>query len=474
MNKFIDFFFPKTQGDKRSSKAFGIAAIVLVVVVMLNVLAGVFNTNITQIDISGNRIYKISDVSKEVISGLENDVDLIMVSSSEPDSRITKFIYGYAALSDHLKFKIVDPKDDPTVLSRYDCSANQLVVSCEASGKNTAIDIIGTSNALMTVTANSYTGSTVPNALDVDGQLTGAIMLVSTDVSETAYMLEGHGESDIPSNAASFINKNNITISENRVNLLKTEGGIPEDCSVLICFNPTVDLADDELKILEDYLQSGGNFMLIINDSTLENFSSLMKEYGLEFQTGVVGDVNNFYYNYVNYYGYFCIYPELSKTSPVTENISSDAFLVYPFGMLETEPARDTITVDPFMTTSDGGLMFISEDDFISDTKYVIGAQATEETGEGKKSCFTVFTTSSFIDDTITTTYPNMANIDVFINALTSNMSSIKAVSIPPTPLTTSLNTITQAKPISIILMYVLPLLIIVYGIVYCVRRKRR
>ena len=474
MNKFIDFFFPKTEGDKRASRVFGIAAIVLVIVVLINVFAGVFKTNITQFDISGNGIYKISDESKTVVSALENDVDLIMVYSGEPDNRITKFIYGYAALSSRLHFGIVDPNDDPSILTKYNCSANQLVVSCEATGKTAVIDVIGTSNALMTVTMNSYTGSAVPAALDADGQLTSAVMQVTGEASETAYILTGHGESDFPSNAVSFIAKNNINLAENSVNLLKDEGGIPDDCSALICFNPISDLADDELKILRNYLQSGGNFMLLINDSSLENFNALIKEYGLEIQSGVVGDVNNFYYNYINYYGYFCLYPELSQASSVTANISSDALILYPFGMLETEPARDTITVDPFMTTSDGGLMYISDEDIVSDTTFIIGARAMEETDSGARSCFTVFTTANLIDDAITTTYPSMSNIDIFINALTSNMSSITAVSIPATPLTTSLNTVNGARPISIILMYILPLLIIVYGIIYCVRRKKR
>ena len=92
MNKFVDFFFPKTPGDKRATKAFSIAAIVLVVVILLNVFVGTLSADKTQLDISGKGIYKISDVSMEVIENLEYDIELIMVYNGTPYDRVNKFV----------------------------------------------------------------------------------------------------------------------------------------------------------------------------------------------------------------------------------------------------------------------------------------------------------------------------------------------------------------------------------------------
>ena len=46
-------------------------------------------------------------------------------------------------------------------------------------------------------------------------------------------------------------------MSVERVNLL-TDGGIPEDCSLLILNEPDQDLADDELDMILNYLAEGG------------------------------------------------------------------------------------------------------------------------------------------------------------------------------------------------------------------------
>lgn len=472
MNKFVDFFFPKTPGDKRASKNFGIAAIVLAVIILLNVFAGTLSTDITQLDISGKGIYKISDTSMEIIDNLEHEVEIIMVYNGTPDNRISKFINTYASLSDKISARLVNPAKETSIITDYDCVNGQVVVACEATGKHTVIDMMGPSDALILTTTNAYTGTTSASAIDADSQITSAVRLVTGGSTATAYVLTGHGEHDLPATAAETIEQNNIAISETPVNLLMDEGGIPEDCSTLICYAPTSDLAVDEIDILREYLQSGGNLTLILNSDEMGNFNTLIAEYGLEVQPGIVGDTQNFYYNYVNYYGYFCIAPELSSDSPITSDLTEAALILYPYGMLETTPARDSITVDPFMTTTDSGLLYIDDTNMEENVKVILGATATE-TVEGITSCLTVITAASLIDDTITSSYPNMSNLDVFIRATTANLE-VDAISIPEISLTNTYNNITDAGLIPILFMYVLPLGIIIYGVVYCVRRKRK
>ena len=472
MNKFVDFFFPKTPGDKRATKNFGIAAIVLVVVILINVFAGTLSTDITQIDISGKGIYKISDTSKEIINELEHDIELIMVYNGEPDNRISKFVNTYAAQSNKISARIANPAKETEIMTKYSCVNGQLVVFCEDTGKFSVIDMMGQSDALMTVTTDPYTGTTSPVSFDADGQITSAVRYVTGSAVSNAYVLTGHGEFDLSPTAINAIEKNNIALSDKRVNLLM-DGGIPADCSTLICYAPTNDLANDEVEILRNYLKSGGNFTLILNSDSMANFNSLVAEYGLEVRKGFAGDTSNFYSNYVNYYGYFCIAPEFSAESPITKDITSSAFIVYPFGMKETTPARDTIVVDSFMTTTDTGLIYADENNFEENVKVILGATATENS-DGKTSCLTVMTTASLIEENIVSAYPNMANIDVFINAVTANLE-VDAISIPPVSMTATYNNIAQtAGIIPILFMYVLPIGIIIYGVVYCIRRKRK
>lgn len=472
----VDFFFAKTSGDRRASKAVIIAAVALVVVIICNLLIAKLSTSVTEIDISGNGLYKVSDTAKDYIKSLDQDVELILVASDDQiDNRILKYVNNYAAQSRHLSVSQVDPYENTSILETYDCTSGSLVVNCEATEKFTSIPFSGSSDALILTSINASTGTASAAYFDAEGQITSALDYVTGDTTGLIYTLSGHNESDFPVNAADAVTKSNISIADKPINLLSTEGGIPEDCDLLICYNPSTDLADDELSILKDYMQSGGNLMLFIDSYDLENFNALAAEYGMEIQNGYVGDEENFFYNYVNYYGYYCIYPVLSEDSAITEDIDSMAFLLYPVGMKETAPARDTITVSPFMTTSDKGLSYIDEENYVQGETYTLGASATEiiDSEKGISSNLTVITAVSLIDDQITSAYPNMANLDIFMNAVTQNFDNVSNISIPAKSLSVTYNTITNHLPLSLLFIAVIPIAFLIYGIAYSIKRKK-
>jgi ABC-2 type transport system permease protein len=126
-----------------------------------------------------------------------------------------------------------------------------------------------------------------------------------------------------------MLTKSNITVTPS-LNLLM-DGGIPEDCSLIIVNDPTADLANDELTMIREYLAGGGDIMLIMDNSGLANFNALMAEYGFGIEPGYVGDAASYYAQYAQYYGYFCMAPTLSDTG-VTAGITSNAIVIYPAG----------------------------------------------------------------------------------------------------------------------------------------------
>jgi len=475
-SNFVDFFFAKTAGDKRASRAIIVAAIVLVVVILCNIAVAKLSSSFTEIDLSSNNLYKVSDEAKEYLDTLEYDIELILVGSEDSiDQRISKYVNNYAALSNKVSLSTEDPYKNTSILETYDCTSSCLVVNCDTTGKSTYIPFTGSSDAIIVTTYNNSTGATSATEFDADGQITSAVDYVTNETSNgTVYMLAGHNESPFPTNVSSLIKKSNLTISESPVNLLKDKDGIPEDCGLMICYNPTTDLAKDEVDILRDYMSAGGDLMIFLDVNTFENFNAILAEYGLEVQQGYVGDLLKYYYNYASYYGCYCFAPEFNEEHPVTAGIKSDGFLLYPIGMLQTAPARDTITVTPFMTTSDHGTSYIDEENYVENVKYILGADAVEQTAGGE-SRLTVVSAISLIDDQVTTAYPNMANTDIFMNAVTESFDDIENISIPPKSLTVSTNTVSGGSFMVFAIMFigVIPIVTIVCGIVYCVKRKK-
>ena len=81
----------------------------------------------------------------------------------------------------------------------------------------------------------------------------------------------------------------------------------------------------------------------------LPNLISILSEYGMTMEGGYIADMTRCYQN-----NPYCIFPKLSVSGDLAEQIKSEMTLVMnTHGMTVNDPARDTITTVPFMSTSD-------------------------------------------------------------------------------------------------------------------------
>lgn len=307
---------------------------------------------------------------------------------------------------------------------------------------------------------------------DAEGQITSAIDYVVNDASGMVYTLTGHSETDLPSNLTNRMSKAHIEIVSDSLNLLNDS--IPEDCDLLICYNPTLDLADVELTTLQEYLEKGRDMMLVIDQAELENFNKLLNDYGLKMQSGFVGDQSTYYQQYYNSYEYFIFAPTVSEYSDVTSKITASTITMYAKGMLECTPVRSSIDVDAFLTTSKSGLLVNGE--ITSKNEFILGAASTEKISENETTRFTVFSTLYFCEDDLTMSFPNMANLDVVINAVAAHFPGIEgsAVSIPSKSLSVTYNTVENYGLWSIIFVGIIPVATIVGGLFFWVKRRKK
>ena len=461
--------------SRRGTYAAAVSVIVVAIVVFLNLIIGQLPSNVLAFDISDNSLYEISYTSEQLLSSLDTDVKITVLSESDSsDERILKFLYDYAALSPRVSVAKTDPVLYPSVLEKYDTDENTVVVENEDSGTFSVINMYGFDGyeeAMLLYDYNyySYYGTYYEISFDAEGLLTSAVNYVTTETENLVYTLGGHGEGSFGASVTELYAKNHI--ETNSVNLL-LDGGVPEDCELLVCYNPTDDLADDELTILQDYLAGGGNVMLLMDSTDLENFNTLMAEYGLSMQEGYVGDLAR----YLQYYSSaFLFTPVLSTSDDITAPVGDElTVLQYPRGMLESEPARDTVTVSAFMTTSESGRCYADEEHY-SDGTYILGADATEtiDEDEGITSRLTVITAVSLIDEDFVSQAANLSNLDVFMNAVVANFSGVQNVSIPAKSMELTYNTLSMTGFWSLLLIIVLPLAVLIGGLLYWLRRRK-
>ena len=125
---------------KQGSYSVGLTAIVLAIVVVANLLVGQLPENMRNIDVSDTNLYEITEVSRNLLNSLEDDVTFTVLAEKEStDERIKTFLSKYAGLSKHIAVEWIDPVLHPAALTEYDTSENTIVVTNESTQKSTTV-----------------------------------------------------------------------------------------------------------------------------------------------------------------------------------------------------------------------------------------------------------------------------------------------------------------------------------------------
>ena len=170
------------------------------------------------------------------------------------------------------------------------------------------------------------------------------------------------------------------------------------------------------------------------------------------------------YYRNNPYY----VFPTFETGSSILSGISSStpALLVDAMGMTQTETLEDGVTVTPFLTTTDQGVL-VKDENTQEEGSYLIGA-VDEVTGR-----LTVVTASSLISDIVTQTFSNVSNLDIFMNAVTAGFDDVQNISVPAKSLAETYNTVLNGGTWGILFIAVIPIILVFTGLAVWMKRRR-
>ena len=204
------------------------------------------------------------------------------------------------------------------------------------------------------------------------------------------------------------------------------------------------------------------------SETSLPNFEALCADYGMTVNPGYVMDSQSYYQN-----NPFLIFPKFSTATAATGVIASDQLLMMYMsrGMTLSTPVRDTITVESFLDTSEGGYLMVNNE-AMNPGKYSVGAVATEVVGD-KTARFVVFGSHSPQDSELNTAFGNLDNLEFFVASVTAGFDDVSPISIEAVSLSEPKNTITASGTLSILIVLILPALVLLVGFVHWLRRRR-
>lgn len=485
-NKFIETIKKKWLID--SSKTILLVLIIVAIFIGINVLMQ--KLELTPLDFSQEKLYTLTQESKDKVKDINKDVHIYFVGSTDEDANL-ELAKQYKNVNEKIVAEAIDINTRPDLASKYgiEDGTQGIIVECGENSK------VLTSSDLVTYDTTTYETISI-----AEEKLTSSILNVTSDEIPKVYFLEGYSEYTLNTNMRylSMFLANEVNEIDT-LNILSA-GKVPEDCKVLVITTPNKDFDDTATNAIKDYINNGGNILwlngVIAEKQDLPNVNSVLELYGVNpFDVGMIFETDSS--KTVSGMPYV-IFPTIGYSN-LTKTLynTSDVLLINPTKINIDEDKLEELKVAKTELLTTGETSFFREDYTISSSNkqeneeagtFVVGAElektiqeANEETGEkAKTSKLVVIGENTFITD-----YTLSQNSQSPIITLSRNrdmvLNSIAYLAERPEDITarkstgTVTYTPTQEQDMLVqVAIFGIPALIILAGIVIWILRRRK
>lgn len=464
-----------TKNISMSAYSSTVVVISAALAVLLNVLVLELPSKYTAFDMTTNKLYSLTNETHAMIKALDEDINIyVLVNEEQADELLDATLNTYKDLNTHIKVSYVDPAVNPKFFTQYTSDSvtyNSIIV--EGSRRSKVIDYSSIYES--EIDYSTYTSAVT--GYDGEGQLTSAISYVTTDDMPKIYMLEGHGEVSFDVSFLSAIEKENVDYEI--INLLNYDK-IPDDAMCVVINAPSEDLSDEDTKKMLDYMNEGGNVLLISSYTGRElvNFNSLLDFYGVSVSRGLIIEGNkNYYYGRNPFY----LLPDIVYDDITASAYNSGSYVFVPEAQGLTVSEREDTEVTTLLSSSNESYV---RDDISGSESYekqendmegpfAIGVKCVK-TLEDKSSAAVIYS-SQYLFTEGTDSMVAGTNSKLFSGSLGSLVSHESSISIPVKSYEASYLILTENQIIllSLLTVIAIPFAFLISGFVIWFRRRK-
>ena len=464
---------------KMGITSLAITAVVIACVIIANAIVGVFvESNPMKIDLTKDKVYEFSDQTKDVMKNLDTEVKAYALFpesySGETKEYVKQYLGKYKALNKNFKVEYVDPYVDTAFMDKYSTDGTQIDVGTVIieSGKNREII---TADQLF---SQNYFDDTV--YIDMERRITNAVMLVTDQISEAniyfdvMHTMENYAQYGMVIGA--FLKEEGYKCE---IFDISTEG-IPEDANIIVCIAPKYDYKEDQIKALNAFLERGGKFIIMGSEGLepLENLDALLLEWGITINYDYViePDVNS---SIPNASGRPVPIAKPGQKHTITEKLSSSRMHLIMPNTMSVSVSKSINGSEPtlLLTTSQQAyskkeLNTSNKED--GDLEGPLGLAAISIEMEEEASGIMVIGSFLGFANQILGDDGSYLNIDFLLNSLNYLSGSDAVIDIRAKQITPETMIVTQQqyKVINVVLVYIIPIVIILLGLVIWLRRR--
>lgn len=362
----------------------------------------------------------------------------------------------------------------PKSMTNYDISSSKLYSI--TSNTKVVVNNLQQDVTIYWVVQSGEENDVIENLLSKYESLSDHIE-VANEEQPKLYLVEGHGEADLPNTFAEQVEKDNIETES--LSLLHTET-IPEDADCLMIYAPESDISEDERDLLAEYVSGGGKLLVVAGptreNGILENLYSLLSDYGVEPAEGIVVESDSNYYSAFS--GPAAILPELHSNDITDSLIDANYSVLMPIalGLTVEDPYSGAVT--ELLTTSDtsfsktAGYAMETYDYEDGDIEGPFATGVSVRPGDGE---MVWFTSSYFLEDAYNASSSG-ANGDLVMNALADMIGESEAMAIRSKSLNYDYLTISgsTASLLKVLMIGVFPLAYLGIGVGVVLTRRRK
>lgn len=487
MRRFIKLI--KEKWLKQTSLTILLVVLILAVFAALNVFAQSLNVN--PIDFTKEKIYSLSDESKNEIKDIEQNVNMYFFGYPESSSAIT-LGKQYENINPKIHVEIVSTSERPDLAAEYGVNTESQLVAVASSQRYKVIDA-----------SDMYTyDQSVGTTIDITEQkLTNAILDVTISSKPQVYFLTGHDEDGISTSGAMYYLAQYIVNEVNDVSsldLLTNE--MPEKCDVLIIANPQKDFTDVETQKIQNYINNGGKILWMqdpyinikdYNSNNYPNINKILAQYGISFSKGIVCEQTSS--NIISGYPDLII-PELTYNSIVKDIYRDGKVVMCDTGRINnvSDEAMNSlnVTASPFIKSTETSFYkesstssYLQKENGDEEGSFILGETLTKKIDDNHTSTLVAYSNAFFATNyavqlgSQSYTYPIQLrnNKDLLLNTVAFLTNRDDSIRIRKETGLVAFTAATQTQD-NIVkwIVFGVPVLIIIIGIVLSIIRKVR
>lgn len=436
--------------------------------------------SIPDIDATTDKLYSLSDETKNRIKDIEQDVKITLINYGNNDAT-KNMMEQYKATNKKITLEYIDD-----ITARIDI---QQKYSIEQTDTLIIVSSDKEEVQLNSYDLMSYDYSTYKQVDLTEEAVTNAIINVTATTKPKIYYINNHIMYAFDKYYEEV--KNVLEGDANKVegvNLLTT-GSVPEDCDTLIITTLKEDISEIERDYIINYINNGGKLLLMcgpnILKADLSNFNSILELYGIKIEEGILfeGDANKMLSGFPD------IMIEDVKNGSLTKNkeLNLNAFLVDACSIILEEDEDKInelgVTYEKLINTSETA--FVRNDLYITSASrtskdseagtYNAGVLATKQINEEKSSQLILYSADMFSQIQLQNYILSAGNNkDIIANSIAYLNKKENTITIRKNYDYTKYSVSQNQHNIIVIIIFATPIAIIMAGIIIWRVRKRK